>query len=161
MGIPGSIEFPIVDPRGLVTPHYDGWSIDVWIIPEEGEPLIPSRLLNVSQKLVMNDNLCVITDSCLGPLKIQSKAQVIGSTQLPVCQIKIKGFALTKARLVISIRPYNPEGISFINSIASIALLKDAFGWKVNQENFVYFDKPADRYVVFRSTRLPRILRCE
>ena len=44
LGVPGSSEFPIVDPRGLLTPFYDSWSIDVWIIPNEGKPLIPSRL---------------------------------------------------------------------------------------------------------------------
>ncbi len=44
LGVPDSTEFSLVDPRGLVTPYYDSWSIDVWIIPEKGEPLIPSRL---------------------------------------------------------------------------------------------------------------------
>jgi hypothetical protein len=63
LGVPDGSEFPIVDPRGLVTPFYDSWSIDVWIIPEEGEPLIPSRCPNASQKMLMDDNLCVITES--------------------------------------------------------------------------------------------------
>ncbi len=147
LGIPDGMEFPLVDPRGLITPHYDGWSIDAWIIPSEGEPLIPSRLPNVSQNLVINDNLCVITESSLGQLKIRSTAQVIGSAQLPTCQIEITGFAPVKAWLVISIRPYNPEGVSFIKSIASIALLEDAMGWKVNQEDFIYFNKPAQQHV--------------
>ncbi len=31
---------------------------------------------------------------------LQLKAQVIGSAQAPVCQIKIKGLAGTKARMV-------------------------------------------------------------
>ena len=93
LGVPDGTEFPLVDPRGLVTPYYDGWSIDVWIIPEEGEPLIPSRSPNVSQKLVLDDNLCVITESSLDQLKLQLKAQVIGSAQAPVCQVKITGSA--------------------------------------------------------------------
>ena len=108
LGVPDSSEFPLVDPRGLVTPFYDSWSIDVWIIPKEGEPLIPSRSPNVSQKLVMDDNLCVITEShldqvdpigqkaeapSLGGLKLQLKAQVIGLPQAPLCQVKIIGSA--------------------------------------------------------------------
>ena len=128
LGIPDSTEFPLVDPRGLVTPYYDSWSIDVWIIPEEGEPLIPSRSPNVSQKLSFDDNLCVITESSLGNLKLQLRAQVIGSAEEPICQVKITGSAHLNARLVVSLRPYNPEGVSFINSIA---LLEKKFcaGW--------------------------------
>ena len=144
LGIPDGTEFPLVDPRGLVTPFYDGWSIDVWIIPEEGELLIPSRSPNVLQKMVMNENLCVITEFHLDQLKLQSEAQVIGLAQAPICQVKITGVALVKARLVISLRPYNPEGVSFINSIT---LLENSLGWQVNRENFVYFDKHPDQCV--------------
>ncbi|MFA6141929.1 MAG: hypothetical protein WC738_01350 [Candidatus Omnitrophota bacterium] len=144
LGVPDSTEFPIIDPRGLVTPYYDGWSIDAWIIPKEGEPLIPSRMPNVSQKMTFDDNLCVITESSLGQLKLQLKAQVIGPAKEPICQVKITGSGSTNARLVVSLRPYNPEGVSFINSIT---LLEDSLGWKVNQENFIYFDKCPDQYV--------------
>ncbi|MCX5668519.1 MAG: GtrA family protein [Candidatus Omnitrophica bacterium] len=144
LGVPDGLEFPLIDPRGLVTPYYDSWSIDVWIVPEEGEPLIPSRSPNVSQKMVMDENLCVITESSLGQLKLQLKAQVIGCARAPVCQVKIIGSAGVKAKLVVSLRPYNPEGVSFINNIT---LAEDSLGWQVNQKDFVYFDKPADRYV--------------
>jgi len=144
LGVPDSAEFSLVDPRGLVTPYYDSWSIDVWIIPEEGKPLIPSRTPNVSQKLVSDDNLCVITESSIDELKLHLEAQVIGSPEAPLCQVKITGTAGVKARLVISLRPYNPEGVSFINSIT---LLEDSLGWQVNRENFVYFDNPPDQCV--------------
>ncbi len=144
LGVPDSTEFPIVDPRGLITPYYDGWSIDVWIIPEEGEPLIPSRRPNVSQKLSLDDNICVITESSLESLKLQLKSQVIGSSEAPLCQMKIAGYSSVSAQLVVSLRPYNPEGVSFINSIT---LTEDSFGWQVNRESFVYFDKSPDRYV--------------
>lgn len=158
LGVPDSTEFSLVDPRGLVTPYYDSWSIDVWIIPEKGEPLIPSRLPaarlpdgqgqtgspNVSQKMIMGGNLCVITEFCLDQLRLQLEARVIGSAQAPLCQVKITGTAFVKARLVVTLRPYNPEGVSFINNIT---LLEDSPGWQVNQNNFVYFDKPPDQYV--------------
>ncbi|MEZ4551603.1 MAG: hypothetical protein R2874_14310 [Desulfobacterales bacterium] len=32
VGHPDLSVYPIVDPRGLVTPLYDGWSLDFWII---------------------------------------------------------------------------------------------------------------------------------
>ena len=144
LGVPDSNEFPLVDPRGLITPFYDSWSIDAWIIPEDGQPLVPSRLPDVSQKLGLAGNLCVTTESGLGLLKLQLETQVIGSAQTPVCRAKITGSAGIKARLVVSLRPYNPEGVSFINNIA---LLENSPGWLVNRENFVYLDRPADQYV--------------
>ena len=144
LGVPDSVEFPLVDPRGLITPYYDSWSIDFWIVPEEGEPLIPSRCLNVSQKIIINDNLSVITEFQFTQLKLQLEAKVIGSAGAAVCQVKITGSSGISAQLVVSLRPYNPEGVSFINSIT---LLEDSLGWQVNQENYVYFDKTPDRYV--------------
>ncbi len=33
VGVPDFSEYPIVDPRGLLTPFYDGWSIDAWMGP--------------------------------------------------------------------------------------------------------------------------------
>lgn len=145
LGVPDSAEFPIVDPRGLVTPHYDSWSIDAWIIPEEGKPLIPSRVSDVSQKLIMDENLCVITKSRLGELKLDSKAQVvIGPEQSLTCNIQMTGFSSVRAKFIVSLRPYNPEGVSFINTIS---LLNGSSGWLVNQKNVVCFDQAPERSV--------------
>ncbi len=142
LGVPDGAEFPLVDPRGLVTPYYDSWSIDVWIIPNEGEPLIPSRLAGVSQKLVMAGGLCVITESCLDKLRLQIKVKVIGSAQSLVCQIQVEGVADQAAWLVVSLRPYNPEGVSFVHDIA---LLENRMGWQVNRKDFVFFNIPPER----------------
>lgn len=142
LGIPGCGKFPIVDPRGLVTPHYDGWSIDAWIIPKQGAALIPSRLPSAIQQMNINGNLCITTETCLGPMKLQTKAQVIGSSQLPICQIQITGFSPSQAWLVISLRPYNPEGVSFVHDIS---LLDGHLGWLVNKKFSVNFDTPADQ----------------
>jgi len=142
LGIPDSNEFSIVGPRGLVTPCYDGWSLDAWIIPDEGRPLIPSRLASVSQKLIMDSGLCVTTESHFEQLKLETKVQVIGSAQSPVCQIKVEGSSPQAAQLVISLRPYNPEGVSFVNDIA---FLDNRKGWQVNKKDFVYFNVPPDR----------------
>ena len=35
VGLPSLALYPIVDPRGLVTPLLDGWSLDCWIVGEE------------------------------------------------------------------------------------------------------------------------------
>ena len=36
VGLPELAIYPIVDPRGLVTPLHDGWSIDFWLIGADG-----------------------------------------------------------------------------------------------------------------------------
>ena len=144
LGVPDCAEFPLIDPRGLVTPFFDSWSIDAWVIPKEGASLIPSRCSSVVQAMVINDNLCVTTEFNFDQCRLQLKAQVIGSAQAPVCQIRIMGSSLKEARLVISLRPYNPEGVSFINNIT---FLSDSPGWQVNHESHVYLDKSPDQYV--------------
>src|SRR6056297_646046 len=61
IGQPDLAIYPIVDPRGLVTPLYDGWSLDFWLLTKEGSFLLPSRMDSVEQELQMNDNLYVKT----------------------------------------------------------------------------------------------------
>ncbi len=36
VGIPDCPDYPIVDPRGLLTPFYDSWSVDAWVLPKDG-----------------------------------------------------------------------------------------------------------------------------
>ncbi len=61
VGIPGIDELPIVDPRGLVTPFWDSWSIDAWIVTKQGEALYPSRLPEVTQYMDMDGPVAVVT----------------------------------------------------------------------------------------------------
>ncbi|MBI5149312.1 MAG: hypothetical protein HZA28_00875 [Candidatus Omnitrophica bacterium] len=143
VGIPDLEEFPIVDPRGLVTPLYDGWSIDAWVLDPSGPSLIPSRLPAVSQRLLIKDDLAVVTTSQSGSLSIASIVEAVGTKGSPACQIRFTASSGHPAWLVISLRPYNPEGVSFIHEIE---LLEGRRGWKVDGKNFVYFEKPADQY---------------
>lgn len=143
VGIPGVDEFPIVDPRGLVTPFYDSWSIDAWILKPSGQSLIPSRLPDVFQELIIKDKLEVSTVSRLRSTCLTSKVQGVGDVQFPCCEIQLTGLSDEPAWLVVSLRPYNPEGVSFIHDIE---LLEGRQGWKVNKKQSIYFDKPADQY---------------
>ena len=102
--------------------------------------------------MILTDNLSVTTEidsdplTSIGtyPLHLKLEARVIGSAQTSNCQLKITGLSGIGANLIVSLRPYNPEGVSFINNIE---LIEDSFGWKVNKDNFVYFDQPADHYL--------------
>ncbi len=44
-------ELPIIDPRGLLTPFWDGWPLDSWIVAADGRRLVPSQLDTVEQSL--------------------------------------------------------------------------------------------------------------
>ena len=57
IGNPYCTTEPIVDPRGLLTPFRNGWSIDVWI-GVDGTTFFPSRSDSAEQKLV--DDLPVV-----------------------------------------------------------------------------------------------------
>jgi hypothetical protein len=59
-----------------------------------------------------------------------------------ICQIKLTALSKSGGWLVASLRPCNPEGISFIHKIA---LLDGRAGWKVNGHTFVYFDSKPER----------------
>src|SRR6187455_1209066 len=56
VGLPDVPHYSIVDPRGLVTPFFDGWSLDVWIVGA-GQPLLPSKSRNAAQQLETGDAL--------------------------------------------------------------------------------------------------------
>ncbi|MEE4239995.1 MAG: hypothetical protein V2I36_00910, partial [Desulfopila sp.] len=49
--------YPIVDPRGLVTPLFDGWSLDLWLLGEDTNIVVPSKLENIEQEWILSPNL--------------------------------------------------------------------------------------------------------
>src|SRR5438034_2257644 len=57
VGLPDVPYYPIVDPRGLVTPLFDGWSLDFWLVTAKGRLLLPSKLheREFQQTLTLDD----------------------------------------------------------------------------------------------------------
>ena len=49
----------IVDPRGLVTPWFDGWSLDVWL-EVDGKLFSPSRLADTEIEQSLHENLPIV-----------------------------------------------------------------------------------------------------
>lgn len=143
VGIPDFSEIPIIDPRGLVTPFFDGWSLDSWIVTEDKQALLPSRLPSGSQDLLFEGNLVVVTNTALGKITLESKVEVISNTEVPVCRISLTGYADSQGWIVVSLRPYNPEGISFIHDVV---ILPDKKGWRINREHNVFFGILPDRW---------------
>jgi hypothetical protein len=142
VGVPGCDLLPIVDPRGLVTPFWDGWSLDAWVVPEDGEALIPSRRADAMQRLDLTEGLAVVTSSARGSLALESRVDVVAQSG-PVCRLALRAQADCPAWLVVSARPCNPEGISFIHRIS----LNDGRDeWRIDRHHRVLFSEPAERH---------------
>jgi hypothetical protein len=143
VGIPGLDELPIVDPRGLVTPFWDSWSIDAWIVTERGERLYPSRLQSVEQHLDMHDGVTVVTSCSAKGMRLSSRVAAEIRDGLPMCTINLSSHSSDPGWLVVSLRPYNPEGVSFINDIR---VLETGPGWNVDKGTNVTFSRSPDHY---------------
>jgi hypothetical protein len=147
VGLPELPIYPIVDPRGLVTPLQDGWSIDFWIVDPAGRTLLPSRLHDdsVQQRLVLDDRLAVTTRACLDDLALEQTSYVTIDDDQPTLHIDVRAISDTGGSLVMAIRPYNPEGVQFIDRVVA---REQRDGWCVNATQEVITDPPADRLLV-------------
>ncbi len=118
VGHPDLAVYPIVDPRGLVTPHLDGWSLDFWIIDEYGSALLPSKANNVKQQWHFDSNLQALTFLKENGLELQTCVALETENTVPdEVRIRLKAQSINAGWLVISLRPYNPEGVQFIEEI--------------------------------------------
>jgi hypothetical protein len=143
VGIPNVNLWPIVDPSGLLTPHWDSWSLDGWIVTEDGPHLLPSQCDSLTQRLEWNDALAVVSTAKGNGLQLSSRTSVRMESLRPVCRQTWTAASNVPAWLVISLRPYNPEGISLVHRIELDA---SRSGWTVNGRDRVLFSLPADRH---------------
>ncbi len=144
VGVPGCDALPIVDPRGLVTPFWDGWSLDAWVVAEDGRVLFPSRLAGAEQCLDLTGGVTVVTSCASGGLELESRVEADALPDV-VCRITLRAKAGVRSWLVVSARPYNPEGVSFIRRID----LNDARDeWLINRRHTVRFSCPVQIHAV-------------
>jgi hypothetical protein len=143
IGLPDYHEMPIVDPCGLLTPFFDGWSIDAWLVSDHLS-LIPSRVFDIEQKIHFNDELSINTISKLKNSYIETNASIQLDQNNIICNASFKAQAPTPTWLVISVRPYNPEGISFVHEIEC---LPDKEGWLINGKESLHLHQTPSEYV--------------
>jgi len=146
VGLPDHDWLPLVDPRGLLTPYWDGWSIDAWVLADDGRELIPAQQLQAQQQLEMSEatGVAVVTRSTAHELTLETRAEVtVNGHGAPVCREYLKASADQGAWLVVSLRPANPEGVKFVHDIEL-----DAAGraWLVDGARAVEFCTPVDRH---------------
>jgi len=145
VGHPDCDELPIVDPRGLLTPFFDSWSLDGWLLAEDGRCLLPSRVKDSRQWQDVGDVISVNTESSMDGLELSSKAWVELESGIPVCKFRLRAKSQVAGSLVLALRPSNPEGVSFINRVS---LSKDRDAWTVEGDRSVFFSAPAERHYV-------------
>ncbi len=105
IGVPDFSDFPLVDPRGLVTPFFDSWSVDAWIINKNFQ-LIPSRMPEVEQRMNFTNTLMVSTTAQIEDFILESRSEVKVENGIPICNIYFKASVPSEAKLVICLRPY-------------------------------------------------------
>jgi hypothetical protein len=109
---------PIVDPAGLIMPFRNGWSIDFWLQVDD-EIFFPSYAKDVKQRLI---NDLPVVENSYSFNSIEFTQTVYSQDSILQAEVKLskhwekKG----KCRLILSIRPFNPEGISLVNEITYI-----------------------------------------
>lgn len=138
VGLPDSCELPIVDPRGLLTPFWDGWSLDCWLINDDGKAYVPSRSSDyqITQKLVMDDSIAVVTNLQDQDASLSTRVEVISGSGGHVCRLTVKGFIAQDGWIAVSLRPFNPEGVSFIKTIEYI---EEKSQWLVGNKQKINF----------------------
>jgi hypothetical protein len=144
VGLPELPIYPIVDPRGLITPLHDGWSLDFWLTDATGQQLIPSRVHDddVDQCLPPGNDLAVQTTLWEADLQLRLRTEVVVEDELPVLKISVHAGCPSGGTLALAVRPYNPEGVQFIDRIEQ---LPGGTGWTVNGETQILTDRRADR----------------
>lgn len=147
VGLPDVAFYPIVDPRGLVTPLFDGWSLDFWLLPPDGALRLPSKLpdRDFGQQLELGDNLRVTSTAAWADgVRLGTTVCLRLDAHEPHCSVTVRPAGLAGGFLGVALRPYNPEGVSFVERIACAA---DG-GWRVNGRHPVHFDRPPQRTVL-------------
>ncbi|HEX2613339.1 MAG TPA: hypothetical protein VHO02_07085 [Fibrobacteria bacterium] len=145
VGYPGCAETPIVDARGLLMPFFDSWSLDAWFVGDDGRTLVPSRAEGVTQRLETAGNLRVVTEAAAEGMRLRMAVEAIVVDGEPVCRMDIRAESDAGGWLALALRPYNPEGISFVNDLS---LLAGATGWEINKEHAVRFSHPPHEHLM-------------
>lgn len=117
----------IVDPRGLVTPWFDGWSLDVWA-EVNGKSVFPSRLPDSAVEQTLHENLPIVITRfrCTDPgsTDVQVTLRAYGTLEKDASEWLIQEIALKNLTAVpchptiyLAVRPFNPEGVSLIKDL--------------------------------------------
>ena len=115
VGNVGSPWEAIVDPRGMVTPWFDGWSLDWWIGADDRWHL-PSREIAVRQRLV--DDAPVIETAMRVPTgDAVHRAYAVQNGDGELVIVEIENRSKLPFAVALAVRPCNPEGLAVVERI--------------------------------------------
>jgi hypothetical protein len=144
VGLPDCRAYGLVDPRGLCTPLFDGWSIDAWLLDDQGRDLLPSQLPEARQQYLCGEELAVET-TCTSPAgTLTNTARMHANKGRPLLRLEIEATAEKPAWLVFALRPFNGEGVSFVNEVK---LSGDRREWTIDQTPCVRFAQDLERHM--------------
>ncbi len=143
VALPDSPTFPLVDAAGLITPFYDRWSLEAVLLKADGSLCIPSKEKQPEQRLILSPAFAVLTDFAWENFTLKGRAEVKRSPAGDCLEWSVQAVSPEPgAFLILSLRPYNPEGIALVDWIQS---LPDSQGWRIDGRDEVRFSKPPDR----------------
>ncbi|HEX2063920.1 MAG TPA: hypothetical protein VHE80_05830, partial [Acidimicrobiales bacterium] len=115
VGWPGARHEAIVDPRGLVTPWFDGWSLDWWARSDDGWQF-PSRSADVRQRLV-DESPVVETAMGLTSGEVVERVYAVMQGGEPLVAVEVANASPRPVTVALAVRPYNPEGLAVLERI--------------------------------------------
>ncbi|MGQ0616072.1 MAG: hypothetical protein ACT4PW_03635 [Acidimicrobiia bacterium] len=106
----------VVDPRGLVCPWDDAWSLDWWVGAEDRWH-IPSREVpaRMRQRLVGASPVVETAMRIPGGEAVHRTYAVAGTTELTI--VEVENRSPVPVALALAVRPYNVEGFAVVTDI--------------------------------------------
>ena len=138
VSMPDAALYPLVDPRHMVTPLFGGWSYEFWLRARNGKRLAPSKLAKAEQRQEVGEHQAVITrlHNDAGTLEIRTWME--DENGVKVLHSRADAHIPGGGELVFSIRPYNVEGVQFVEQIS----MEGQQTLLVNKETRVELDSP-------------------
>ncbi|MBD3315956.1 MAG: hypothetical protein GF344_09230 [Chitinivibrionales bacterium] len=149
VGLPDAPELVVVDPRGMVMPFHDGWSLDFWIVDPDGDDVLPARASTSEQHIHHDPIPAVETKTVHDEKTLIVHTTVERDDGIPVCRIIARGECRERAWLAVSLRPANPEGVSFVNRVGRVRTEGGRDGWRINGKHTVGL-QPGGRHAFSR-----------
>ncbi len=119
LGTLGGAERAVVDPRGLVTPWPDGWSLDWWIGADDAWHL-PSRSAGVRQRLVEDAPVVETVVRIPGGDLVHRTWAVAAGEGVPeggAVVVELENASPVPVAVALALRPFNVLGRSAVGGI--------------------------------------------